>query len=283
VQPINEWLTQPGGLAYRLRELRIAAGLDQTQLAAAMGTSQAKVSRIENGTRSRLATEAELHDWAQATNPDAEAELLALRRQGEIVHHRWQQRLQADAAVQVDYDQLVRGATRIRSYQVLLIPGLVQTPDYARAVLERIYRINDVAPARIDAVVDARMQRQQVLYDRSKKIELLFTAAAMAYWPCPAPVMAGQLDRLMTATHLPNVTIGIIPSGAELAAIPQSGILIADDVTIVETPASEDVVHGEEALAVYERYAAAIAAEAVTGDQARTLITAAADALRGLP
>lgn len=58
------------------------------------------------------------------------------------------------------------------------------------------------------------------------------------------------------------------------------GILIADDITIVETPATGDVVRGDKELAVYERYAEAMAAEAVTGDEARTLIAEAAAALR---
>jgi transcriptional regulator with XRE-family HTH domain len=279
VQPLNEWLTQPGGLAYRLKQLRLAAGLDQTQLAAAMRTSQAKVSRLEGR---RLATEDEIRAWAQATDPGALDELLQLRRQGEIVHQTWEERIRADAAVQMDYDALYRDAKRIRSYQVMAIPGIVQTPGYARAVLEYGYRINgvDPDPARIGRVVEARMQRQQVLYEGGKDIDVLFTAAAMYYAPCPAPVMADQLDRLMTATHLSSVTIGIIPPGYGLGAVPQVGVLIADDVTIVETPASEDVVHDDKLLAVYGRYADEMSRLAVRGDEARRLITAAADDLR---
>ncbi len=278
MQPINEWLAQPGGLAHRLRDLRRAAGLDQTQLAARMGASQAKVSRLESGRR--LPTEAETRAWAQATDPGTADELLALRHQGEIVHQRWQEQLLDGAAVQRDYDQLYREATRIRSYQVLIVPGLVQTRDYARYQLLNAYRLNDNDPAGIDAVVDGRMHRQEVLYDQGKQIELLCTAAALHYPPCPTPVMAAQLHKLMTATELPNVTIGIIPPGVELAASPQVGILIADDITIVETPATGDVVRGDKELAVYERYAEAMAAEAVTGDEARRLIAEAAAALR---
>ena len=51
MQPINEWLVQPGGLAQQLRELRRAAGVEQADIAEVIGTSQAGVSRIESGRR----------------------------------------------------------------------------------------------------------------------------------------------------------------------------------------------------------------------------------------
>ena len=57
MQPINEWLAKPGGLAHQLRELRKGAGLDQSEVAEIIGTSQAGVSRIESGRRLPTARE----------------------------------------------------------------------------------------------------------------------------------------------------------------------------------------------------------------------------------
>ena len=177
--------------------------------------------------------------------------------------------------VQVTFDQLVRGATRIRSCQVLIVPGLLQTRDYALAQLLAAYRLNAMDTSGIEDVADARMRRQDVLYNQTKTFELYFTAAALAYYPCPAPVMAGQLDRLLTASHMPNVTVGIVPPHAQLTVIPATALIVADDVAVIERPEGDQALRGDDA-AFYHRYADGLAAEAVTGDAARALITAAA-------
>ena len=91
--------------------------------------------------------------------------------------------------------------------------------------------------------------------------------------------MAGQLDRLLTVSGLGNVTLGIIPPGVELDVAPMVGYLTVDDVTVVETFTSEDKFIGAES-ATYDRISAALMAEAVTGDGARRLISAAAASLR---
>jgi hypothetical protein len=162
---------------------------------------------------------------------------------------------------------------------VLIVPGLLQTRDYARAQLLRAHQLNQTDASGIEDVVDVRMRRQEALYDQSKTFEFYFSAAALAYWPCPAPVMAGQLDRLLTASYMPNVTIGIIPPGVELEVVPAVAILVVDDVVVEETPGNERTLRGDDAT-LYHRYADGLAAEAVTGDPARALIAEAAAALR---
>ena len=221
--------------------------------------------------------------WAgECGQPDAVVvELLDLRDQARAEHREWKHRLrEGHAALQIDYDELVRGATRIRNAEVLLIPGLLQTPGYARYRALEAVRLLGTSPDSVDPVVAARMRRQDVLYDQGKTFEFIICDAALRYLLCPAPVMLGQLDRLLTVSQLGNVTLGIIPPGVELPVAPMVGFLQVDDVTIVETHTSEDTVPGEEA-AKYSEYADGLMAEAVTGDEARRLIAAAADALRG--
>ena len=94
--------------------------------------------------------------------------------------------------------------------------------------------------------------------------------------------MAGQLDRLLMVSGLPNVTLGIIPLHKRLSVAPMHGFLIVDDVTYVETHTSDLILTGEES-AHYARIADGLLAESVTGDDARNLIVAAADALRRGP
>ena len=124
------------------------------------------------------------------------------------------------------------------------------------------------------------MRRQEVLYDTDKTFEFVTTEAALRTLPCPVPVMLGQLDRLLSM-GLPNVTLGIIPLGTELGLVPLHGFLLLDDAAIVETY-DDEYDAGEEDSEMYGQIFGRLLAEAVTGDEARRLIAAAAADLREL-
>lgn len=130
----------------------------------------------------------------------------------------------------------------------------------------------------VEEAVAARMRRQEILYDTSKTFEFVITEAALRMLVVPAQVMLGQLDRLL-GMGISNVTLGIIPMGVELDMAPVHGFLMLDDATIVETY-DEESEAGEEESAAYGRIFDRLMAEAVTGDEARQLITSAASSFR---
>ena len=186
MHPTDKALNKPGGLAERLYRLRKSAGLTGDQLAGRLGWEKAgrtKVSKIENGKQIPAAEVIEA--WAAACgHPEAARELLDLRADVEAVHHSWRGRLRGGhAAVQDDYDRRTRAAKRIRSSAPVIIPGFLQTAGYARAIMTHVadlWGTND-----IDAAVEARMRRQEVLYDQSKTFEFVITEAALRLLPCP--------------------------------------------------------------------------------------------------
>lgn len=275
MRPTGEWLNQPGGLTERLVGLRRDAGLTGDQLAAQLGWPRSKVPKLENGRQ--MPTEADLTAWAQATgHPDAATELLDMLAEARVVHRQYRHRLRGGhAAIQKELDDLVRSAKRVRNVEVLFVPGLLQTPAYARYRMLEAVRNFGFAESGIEAAVTARMKRQSVLYEGDREFEFIIMEIALRLRVCPPEVMTGQLDRLLVAAGLGNVTLGIIPMDAELSVVPDMGFLIAGDVAYIETPTSEDFVRGEEAGA-YGRIADGLRAEAVTGDEARALITSAA-------
>ena len=274
MHPTNERLQMPGGLAERLSGMRRAAGLSGARIAADLGWAPSKVSKIENGNQTPKADD--IRAWTAACgHPEAASELLDVLADVQTIHRRWKQRLRGGLAyVQEDHDRRAREAKRIRSAEILLVPGLLQTAGYARNVLARLW------PARsdIDEAVAARLRRQEVLYDTGKTFELVTTEAALRTLVCPPQVMLGQLDRLLSM-GLANVTLGIIPMGAELDAVPLHGFLLLDDAATVETYDDEYEV-SEEDSEEYGRTFDRLMAEAATGDAARRLITAAASDLR---
>lgn len=282
MQPTGEWLNQPGGLAERLRHLRKVAGLTGDQLASQLRWPRSKIPKLENGRQ--MPSESDITAWTQACGqPDAAPALLESLSEAQAVHRQWRHKIRSGhPALQGDFDVLVRRANRVRNFEILLIPGLLQTPDYARYRMLEAIRLHGAAEGQVEATVAARMRRQAVLYDTSKTFEFVITEAALRYLLCPPDVMLGQLDRLLIASGLGNVTLGIIPPGKELTIAPMAGFLMADDTTVLETFTSMDTCLGAESAA-YHRYADELLAQSVTGEGARALITSAATELRRKP
>lgn len=274
-----DWLNKPGGLAERLLLLRKAAGLTGQELAGQLRWVRSKISKLENGRQ--MPTSADITAWAQACgDPGAATELLIMLAEGHAVerqHRHWGR--SGHAQIQHDLDAMVRQASLIRNAEALFVPGLLQTAGYARSRMEEAVRLHGFDQAGIDTAVAARLRRQEALYDVGRTFEFIICDAALQVVLCPPEDMAGQLDRLLMVSGLPNVTLGIIPLHQRLSVAPMHGFLIADDVTYVETHTSELILTGEES-AHYARIADGLLAESVTGDEARELIVSAAAALR---
>lgn len=272
---------QSGSLAERLYLLREASGLTGEQLAAAMGwnpaTGRGKVSKIENGRQ--VPSEKDIDDWATACgNPGQVEDLLDLLAGLQVSRTRWRQGLRNSgaAAVQENRNQSTLAATRIRNVETLLVPGLLQTQMYARAVFTQVALLHGRID--VDTAVAKRMERQQALYDPSKTFEFITTEAALCLLPCPVQVMLGQLDRLLSLA-MDNVTLGIIPFGAEVPFAPYNSFLLSDDTLTVETFAGSDEETGE-AAKLYHRAFDLLLAGAVTGEDAHRMIMQAAQRLR---
>jgi transcriptional regulator with XRE-family HTH domain len=107
------------------------------------------------------------------------------------------------------YVGLEEAATSIRTYEIQFVPGLLQTEDYARAVMTAVRRRQ--TPEEIDRLVELRMQRQAVLH-RPDPLELWLILDEAVLWRMagPSSVMCQQLDHLYEASQWPNVTLQIL-------------------------------------------------------------------------
>jgi transcriptional regulator with XRE-family HTH domain len=277
LHPVDERLTRPGGLAQRLWQMRKAAGLTGDQMAADLGWARSKISKIENG---RQIPEADdISAWAtECGHPEVTPELLDLLDDIQTIRRQARTRLRrGHAALQGDIDQRTRASRRIRDAQPMAIPGLLQTAGYAQAIavqVAAVYGTTDVS-----AAVEARMRRQEILYDSAKVFEFIIAESALRMLPCSPQVMLGQLDRLLALLDLDNVTLAIIPMGVELSFAPFYGFLMLDDVVIMEDYLGENENSAEGAV-LCDRIFSLLMTDAVTGEDARRLIMAAAARLR---
>lgn len=102
-----------------------------------------------------------------------------------------------------------------RSYDPSLIPGLLQTADYARSVLTRYSAIH-TAPKDVEAAVQARMGRQDILTDQGRSFHFLVWEGALRARPCPPAVLSAQLDRIVGRLGPGNVRVGVVPFEADM-------------------------------------------------------------------
>jgi hypothetical protein len=274
VPPLNP---RRARLAARLREVRAAAFPSGNAFAAAIGWVQSRVSKLETG--SQLPTEEDIRAWvatAGADNPVAE-ELLALLSDArvEYVNARDVQRSGGLADRQAHLGSLEAQATHLREYQPALIPGLVQTADYARELLHLPGgpAASGASEADVETMVAERIKRQNVLYQRGKTIQLVIGEAALRSPPGSLSTLAGQLDRLVAVTGLSTVELAILPLHAPMPALPMSGFAIHDDrFVLIETLTGEQRLDEPSEVAVYRTGFEHLISAAAHGPEALAII-----------
>jgi hypothetical protein len=248
-------------------------------MAADLGWDRTKISKIENGRQ--WPSPEDITAWTAACGtPGQASELIDMLAMAQTRHRQWRHRTRAgQAEIQTDWDRLVRQAMTIRWFEVTMIPGLLQTPGYARALVAENIREYGFPADQTDADVTARMRRRDVLYEPDRKFSFVLSEAALRIRVAPPDVMIGQLDRLRDMAELPSVTLAVIPFATQVAVTPLHGFVIVDDEVSYETYAAEVTVRAEEA-AIYPGVFERLAAEAVTGHEAAEVIGQAIKSLR---
>lgn len=273
-------------LAARLQQVRAAAFPTGSALARTLGWHQTKVSKLENGRQ--LPSEVDVRSWVTATNAGTEvlSELLRLLSTArvEYVSHRDGVRASGGLAkMQGGIGDREARATKIFNWQPAMVPGLLQTGEYAREVLTRMREIGFLTRTddEIEATVAARIKRQDILYQPGRHIEIIVGEAALHSGPGEADTLLGQLDRLVSLSSLRPITIGVVPFPA-MPVIPLSGFELNDDVALyVETLTGEQTVYDPDEIVAYGRAFDQLRSASAIGPDAVALIQRVAAELRG--
>ncbi|WP_268248641.1 helix-turn-helix domain-containing protein [Saccharothrix coeruleofusca] len=203
-------------LAHVLRRLRTATGLSTDAAGEAVGMSGSKISRIETSEIGIYLDDLEkLLDFYEVDRAQR-VELLDLARNAEQrnllrMHN---SNLPEDWQTWADFED---EAGSLLFYEPLMIPGLLQTPEYARAIIHATG--HDLTEERIDALVSSRMGRQGLL-TRSNPLKLeAIVEQGVFERPFGEPgAHARQLRHIADMSERPNVTVRVLPSGAGLHA-----------------------------------------------------------------
>jgi transcriptional regulator with XRE-family HTH domain len=216
-------------LGWSLRRLRTDAGLTGQQLADQTGLSQSTVSRMELGQAMPAITD--INRWADATGATTEmrAQIIKQAENAAVRVISWKKSVDRGMpALQRDVQNLEAVTATVLNFQPVIIPGLLQVADYTRRVILSGYPggRDDLA-----ATVKARMDRQAILKDDTKRLEFIIAETALRWRIGPLATMRAQIDRIMRDASLPSVTVGIIPLSTEVSAWHIHGFQIIDDPT----------------------------------------------------
>lgn len=264
-------------LGARLRELRRAAGLNGQQLADALSWPGSKVSKIEHG--NQTPTDDDVRAWCRTAGAEQEIEsLLADLHTLETRHAEWQRQVRGGLARVQESVAKRESATRIlRTFQSTFVPGLLQTPGYARARLEQSANVWG-RRADVDEAVAARMARQAVLYEPGRGFHFVIAESVLLFALCPPEAMLAQIDRLMSLAMLSNVRLGIIPFDTSYVIAPTHGFSLLDDrLVTVETFTAELNLAQPQEIKMYRKVFDSMALAADYDRKARTHLHRAAE------
>jgi DNA-binding XRE family transcriptional regulator len=194
----------------RLRRLRTELGLTRDEAAQAIRASEWKIHRLENGQVGFKDRDIiDLLARYQVTDPAEVADFLTLAREANTPGW-WQHYGDVLPSWFRTYVDLEQAATLIRTYEGQFVPGLLQTDDYMRAVVRGAHL--EESSDEVGRRVRLRMARQILLTrDSPPRLWAVVDEAALRRPVGGKEVMRGQLERLIEATKLPNVTLQILP------------------------------------------------------------------------
>lgn len=215
--------------------------------------SSGKISRMERN-EWKLPSVRDMEDLARLYDVDDSIRqaLAALARQART-RGWWVQHKDVLRGSLPDWES---GASMIRTYEGMLVPGLMQAPDYAAAILRSGRVLSD---EEIRRRVDLRMQRQSILdQDDAPRLWAIIDEAALRKRIGDEKVMRGQIERLLTMAERPNVDLSVIrdDSGAHPALSESFVILDYPDpadlpLVYLETATEDLIIEDPEAIQHY--------------------------------
>ena len=270
-------------LGMELRRLREASALMIEDVAKHLECSMSRVSRIETGKSvARIRDVRDMLDLYEVGDEGQREQLLTLAKEAQ--QRGWWTEYESVLSAGLEtYVGLEASAASIRSFQTHLIPGLLQTEEYSRALI-KVGRPTE-SPVNIDRMISLRRRRQAMLAEAGTLEMWAVLDEAVLRRPIGGhPVMRAQLARLLEADELPSVTIQVLPfvRGAHpglggaftIIGFPDPTDL---DVVYVDSPAGNIFLEKDKDVRRHTTWFDHLRAAALPPDESADFIAAVAD------
>lgn len=265
-------------LGSQLRRLREARGITREKAGYSIRASESKISRMELGRVSFKTRDVEDLLTLYGITDEAEREsLLSLAREANVAGW-WHSYTDVLPSWFPTYVGLEGAAALIRAYEVQFVHGLLQTEEYARAVVRRGMKGASVAD--VERRVALRLERQKyLLSDHGPEFHIVLDEAALRRPYGDRQVMRGQLQHLIDISERPNVRLQVMPfsfgghsgeSGAfTILSFPESDL---SDVVYLEQLTSALYLDKREDVAQYEQALKELQQDSPGPDESRDLL-----------
>jgi transcriptional regulator with XRE-family HTH domain len=263
-------------LAAMLKQLRKQAGLSGVRLAVRCNISQSKISRIEGNKIRPSLVDVEQILRGIGASPAVAAEVMAMAR---IARTEWQDRKALHRKgldkKQLELAGLEAATSEFRHFLLSMNTGLLATPEYIRE------SIAHAPPTQQAKAIGMKLDRQSVLFDRTKRFTFLLTEQAIRYPLLPMDAMAMQIDRLASLALQANIRVGVLPMRVKFSNAPLSTFTVYDDrLATIETDLGAAVFRNPKDVRSLLNRFSGYETHALFGEDARALLAKWARLLR---
>ncbi|MGP3940181.1 helix-turn-helix domain-containing protein [Streptomyces sp. 6N106] len=264
-------------LGQELRRLRQEKGMTAEEVAEELMVSQSKISRLENGRRS--ISQRDVRDLCRTYKVEDKALVDSLMQMAKESRQQGWWNAFGDVPYSV-YIGFETDAASLRVYEPQVLPGLLQTPDYAEAVISGA--LPEAPQDQIAQRVQVRLRRQERITDPLAPLRLwaVVDEAAMRRVVGNSKIMSDQLDYLVRMSHEPHVTVQALPfdMGSHPGMSGQFTILEFSDesdtsVVYLEGVTSDLYLEKLSDVQSYSMMYEHLRAQALNADQSRQFIT----------
>lgn len=198
-------------LARRLKDLRVAAGLTHTDAAAVLESAESKMTRLENAQSGiRIPDLRALLDAYGVDDPDERTYLEELAREA-----KQKGRSPYANAVDSDYAAYIAveaDASELYNVETNMVPGLLQTPEYTRALIRM--QAPESTDRQVQTQIDVRRERRHILTgDNPLSLWVIISENVLRHRVGSREVMKAQMEALVEDSLRPNVQLQVLPSG----------------------------------------------------------------------
>jgi transcriptional regulator with XRE-family HTH domain len=250
-----------------LARLRRARGWSGARLAAMVGMSQPKISRLERGVGTPDPADVGKVARALGANEQVAVSLIARAERSHDRMTDWRPASTGLTAQQMSVGRWEAAARVIDEFDPALVPGLLQSSGYAKEVLQKFQRINAIdaetsSELAVAAAVSERIRRQEILADPGKSFHFILTEAVLRNEICKPAEMLAQIGRIReSALYRASVEITVILDETQADVPPLHGFTLIDNSLVIVDAYNAGLVSGgrkdiESYRRVFESFAA---------------------------
>ncbi|MEV0680717.1 helix-turn-helix transcriptional regulator [Actinosynnema sp. NPDC050436] len=266
-------------LSIYMREARLKAGVEPKEVAKLLGRDTTRVTKMERGREGLTPGDAKmLLDRYDVHTEEQKAEIVELART-RSQRGRWLGHRATVPMEQRPYYDFEVDSNLIRHYGSELVPGLLQTEAYMRAMLDRSPRTE---PASVDDIVTTRLERQEVMFRRHPaEVGFVVSESCLRRVFGGNAVMHEQMLHLDSVSRRSNVRLQILPFDSmgvgnafafTLLRIPAPASAPPLDMVYVENLHDADYLDGHTEVAAYGNLWSSLTADALGLEQSRRFI-----------